>query len=232
MSTTSPQDSYIQPTSDPAPTPKRRRIWLVLGIAGGVVAVIVANVVATGGKGESGLPEAEFALTLPKTLLDNRYELTQDLSDTAGQNIQDMVVTEPWADRVTDAKVATYSLGGVEADGALMISGVEGRFQSVDGSRDGMMAGVGQTEGVTVTVKPKDFHPHGSDITVTCEVATQQQADDTLTFPVCAWADGNTAAAVAHMAQEAYTQSPSDVDLAAAAETTLKVRSETRKAIR
>jgi hypothetical protein len=80
-------------------------------------------------------------------------------------------------------------------------------------------------------VRPRDFRPDGSDV-ITCEVATQRQADATLTFPVCAWADGNTMATVAKMAQEAYTQAPSEVDLKEAAEITLRLRSETRKAIR
>ncbi|WP_405869389.1 MULTISPECIES: hypothetical protein [unclassified Streptomyces] len=215
------------------PPPKKRRVGLILGIVGGVVGVIVAIVVGLaviGAKVESGFPKAEFALTLPKTLLDGRYELTDDLSDTEGQKIE-KEMDGAWDAKVTDSKVGQYSLGGDTTKGQLVISGMYGRFQHTDQGRKGMLKGVGETEGMTVAVQPKDFQPGGSGITVTCEVVTQEQLGTKLTYPVCAWADGNTAAVVAEVTEETITQSPSDVDLEASAKTTLQIRSETRKAI-
>ncbi|CAM5708831.1 hypothetical protein [Streptomyces aurantiogriseus] len=216
-----------------APPPKKRRIGLVLGIVGGVVGVVVAAVVALaviGAGVESNFPEAEYQLTLPKTLLDGRYELTDDLSDTEGQKIEEEM-DGAWDAKVTDSTVGQYALGGDENEGALLVSGMYGRFQNTDEGRDSMLKGVGEADGLTVAVQPKDFRPGGSDVTVTCEVVTQKELGTTLTYPVCAWADGNTAAVVAEITAETVTQSPSDVDLEAAAETTLKVRSETRKAL-
>ncbi|MEU2283478.1 DUF3824 domain-containing protein [Streptomyces sp. NPDC013178] len=216
-----------------APPPRKRRIGLVLGIVGGVLGVVVAGVVALaviGASVESNFPEAEYQLTLPKTLLDGRYELTDDHSDTEGQKIEEEM-DGAWDAKVTDSKVGQYALGGDEAEGALVVSGMYGRFQNTDENRDSMLKGVTEVDGLKMAVQPKDFRPSGSDTTVTCEVVTQEELGTTLTYPVCAWADGNTAAVVAEITAETVTQKPSDVDLEAAAETTLKVRSETRKAL-
>ncbi|WP_405670709.1 hypothetical protein [Streptomyces sp. NBC_01530] len=229
-----PQQPFPQQPYGWGPPPKKRRVGLVLGIVGGAVGVIVAVLVGLavlGSKAESGFPDADFALTLPRTLLDGRYELTQDLSDTQGQKIE-KEMDGAWDAKVTDAKVGQYSLSGDEAQGELVVSGMYGRFRHVDKGRDGMLKGVAETDGTTVAVRPKDFRPGGSGITVTCEVVTHKQLNTTLTYPVCAWADDNTAAVVAEVTAKTITQSPSDVDLEAAAKTTLQVRSETVKAIR
>ncbi|MCX5061377.1 hypothetical protein OG895_27430 [Streptomyces sp. NBC_00201] len=228
-----PQQPFPQQPYGWGPPPKKRRVGLVLGIVGGVVGVIVAVLVGLamlGSKVESGFPDADFALTLPRTLLDGRYELTEDLSDTQGQKIEEEM-DGAWDAKVTDAKVGQYSLSGGDAKGELVISGMYGRFQHVDKGRDSMLKGVAETDGMTVAVPPKDFRPGGSGITVTCEVVTQKQLGSTLTYPVCAWADGNTAAVVAEVTAKTITQSPSDVDLEAAADTTRQVRSETVRAI-
>jgi hypothetical protein len=51
------------------------------------------------------------------------------------------------------------------------------------------------------------------------------------TVPMCAWADGNTGATVATVNTPLASQSPSDIDLEAAARNTLQVRSEAVKPI-
>lgn len=56
---------------------------------------------------------------------------------------------------------------------------------------------------------------------------TQKSASTTLTYGVCAWADGNTAAAVGEV--DLSVRDPDDVDLAKAARTALRVRSELLK---
>ncbi|MFD0394803.1 hypothetical protein ACFQ3Z_31055 [Streptomyces nogalater] len=53
---------------------------------------------------------------------------------------------------------------------------------------------------------------------------TQKSAAVTLTYGVCAWADGNTAAAVGKV--DRSVRDPADVDLEEAARTTLRIRSE------
>jgi hypothetical protein len=214
-----------------APPPKKR-VGLVLGVVGGVLGVVVAILVALvliGAKAESGFPEAEFALTLPKTLIDGRFELAEDLSDTEGQKIENE------ADGAWDAKdiqgvVGQYYLNGDAAKGTLTISGMYGRFKNADDARDHMLKGAGEADGVTVAVPPKDFTDSG--VTISCEVLSQKKLGMTISYPACAWADGNTAAIVAWTTQKSLTQDPSDVDLRFSARMTLQVRSETVKAIR
>lgn len=77
---------------------------------------VLVGLAVLGSKAESGFPDADFALTLPRTLLDGRYELTQDLSDTQGQKIE-KEMDGAWDAKVTDAKVGQYSLSGDEAQG-------------------------------------------------------------------------------------------------------------------
>ena len=217
----------------PPPPPKKSRVGLVLGIVGGVVGVIVAILVALaviGSKVEGGFPEAKFVLSLPKTLVKERYELTQDLTDTEGQKIEDEA-DGAWDAKVDGSVVGQYSLGGDETKGTLVVSGMYGRFKNTDEARDNMMKGAAGGDGAKLAVKPKDFNPSGSAITVTCEVLTQTQLGTELTVPVCAWTDDNTGASVVEVTAETMTQDPADVDLEAAAATTLGIRSEMLKAI-
>ncbi len=48
---------------------------------------------------------------------------------------------------------------------------------------------------------------------------------------MCAWADGNTGATVAEVTTEGVSQDPSEVDLEALAQQTLKIRDEAVKPI-
>ncbi|MER5431242.1 hypothetical protein [Streptomyces sp. NPDC002588] len=220
--------AYPPPAHGWVPPPPKSRAPLILGIVGGAVGVVVLGMVALvliGAKAESDFPDAEYRLTLPRTLLDDRYELADDLSDTEGREIE-QEMDGAWDAEVTDSKVGQYSLGGVETDGALLVSGMYGRFQNTDDNRDALLKGVGDAEGLTVTVQPKDFRPGGSDTTVTCEVVTQGAA---LAYPVCAWADGNTAAVVVEITVAGVGRAASEIDLETAAETTFEIRSETRR---
>jgi hypothetical protein len=64
---------------------------------------------------------------------------------------------------------------------------------------------------------------------ISWEVLTRTWADgSTLTYPVCAWADGNSWARVADMT----LLTSMEVDLKTAARTTLRIRSEVVKPIR
>ncbi|MGW0419948.1 hypothetical protein [Streptomyces sp. NPDC003015] len=95
-----------------------------------------------------GFPEARYRLSLPKTLVDNRYELTRDVSDSEGQKLEEQAAGG-W-----DVKLA----GAADPEW----------------SRNDMMKGGGDGEGAEVVVPPKDFHPAGSGgITITCEVSTR-----------------------------------------------------------
>ncbi|MFJ1971874.1 hypothetical protein ACIO93_24710 [Streptomyces sp. NPDC087903] len=217
------------------PPPRKRRVGLVLGIVGGVVGAIVAIVVALvviGAAASSGFPEARFDLSLPRTLVDGRYELTQDLSDSEGGKIKDEA-DGAWDAKVTGSVVGQYSPGGDATKGTLVVSGMYGRFKNTDEARENMMKGAAQGADAKVAVQPKDFPPSGSGgVTITCEVLTRTQSGTALTVPVCGWADDNTGASVAEVTVETMSQDPSEVDLEAAAETTQRIRSDMRKPIK
>ncbi|RVU20356.1 hypothetical protein EOT10_27115 [Streptomyces antnestii] len=216
------------------PPPKKRRVGLVLGIVGGVLGVVVIGVVALAMIGmsvENSFPKAEYKLTIPKTVLDGRYTLTQDMSATEGKKIEDEA-DGAWDARDTKAAVGQYAATGAgEKGGAVVISGMYGRFKNADLARKNMMAGAATSDGSEVAVPAKDFKPAGSDVTITCQVLVKRQLGQKMSIPMCAWADGNTGATVAEITRATAVQDPSDVDLEAAAETAVKLRSEIRKPI-
>ncbi|MFF7235497.1 hypothetical protein [Streptomyces collinus] len=215
------------------PPPKKSRVGLVLGIVGGVVGLLVlgfVGLVLLGLKVEHDFPAAKNKLTAPKTLVDGTYELTQDLSGTEGQKIEDEV-DGAWDAKVTDSVVARYGVGGNDGRGSLVISGLYGRFQNTADGRANMLKGAGKADGVTVVEPAKDVTPPGTDTTISCEVVSENHSGLKATYPVCAWADGNTAAMVGEIAPSALTADPADVDLDAAARLTAKVRSETVRPI-
>jgi hypothetical protein len=212
------------------PPPKKRRVGMILGIVGGALAVVVIGIVAVamlGSEVDKSFPKAEYKLTIPKTVLDGRYTLTQDLSDTQGKQIEDEA-DGAWDARDTKAAVGQYAATDpAKKNAGVVISGMYGRFKNTDLARKNMMKGAAKSDGAEVAVPAKDFEPAGSDVTITCQVLTKQQA----TIPMCAWADGNTGATVAEITPEIALQDPSEVDLDAAAATAAKIRSEIRKPI-
>ncbi|MFF7748227.1 hypothetical protein ACFZCP_03035 [Streptomyces sp. NPDC007971] len=211
------------------PPPKKRRVGLVLGIVGGVVAVGIAGVLAIGALFESGFPTAKNKLTLPRTLADGRFELAQDLSDSAGQKIEGEA-DGAWDARDVVAVIGRYGVADDVSEGQLVISGMYGRFRNTDEARGNMLKGAAGAEGVTVAVTRRDFTQDGAP-TISCEVLTQKKLGVTMTYPLCAWNDGNTGAAVAVMTPKTAHQDPSDVDLAFYAKFTRQIRSETIRPI-
>ncbi|MEU6776675.1 hypothetical protein [Streptomyces sp. NPDC046759] len=206
-----------------APLPKKRRIGLILAVVGGAVVAVVVVLALIGVAMSSGFPAATNKLVLPKALLDGKYQLAQDLTDSEGKKV------EKEADGAWDAKdihavTARYSPGGDSTKGMLLVSGMYGRFKNKDLVRANMLKGATEADSVTVDEPAKDVTPAGSDVTISCEVLTQKASVLTITYPVCAWADGNTAAVIGEAALPA--PDPSDVDLDAAARHTVKVRSE------
>ncbi|MFF9153563.1 hypothetical protein ACF1AB_15175 [Streptomyces sp. NPDC014846] len=209
------------------PPPKKRRVGLIIGIVAGVVVAVVAVLVVLGMVAESGFPEAENKLTLPQTLLDGKYQLSKDLSGSEGKKIESEA-DGAWDAKDTHGVVGSYGLGGDENKGTLVVSGMYGRFKNTDAARKNMMKGAAEGASAKVAVPPKDFD---LDVTVSCEVLTQDQLGTKITLPMCAWADDNTGATVAEVTTEGVTQDPSEVDLEALAKQTLKIRSEAVKSI-
>ncbi|MEU2713836.1 hypothetical protein [Streptomyces sp. NPDC007205] len=218
-----PQQPYPGWGAPPmAPLPKKRRVGLILGIVGGVVTAVVVGLVLLGAAAEGGFPEAKNKLTLPRTLLEGKYRLAKDMSDTEGKKIESEA-DGAWDAEDTHGVVGSYTVDGDAAKGTLVISGMYGRFKNADVARRNMMKGAAQSDGATVAVPAKDFD---LDVTITCEVVTQVQMGTKITLPMCAWADGNTGATVAVVNTPLLSQNPSDVDLEALAKNTLKVRDE------
>ncbi|NUK26208.1 hypothetical protein [Streptomyces lunaelactis] len=216
----------------PMPPPKKdhtvRNVFIVMGSIAGLLAVgwFVTNVVRPAGERGTGFPAAEYRLSAPATLLDGKYKLEEDLSDSTQDDLDGMSKAN-----VRDAKSTTARYLSEAEGGVLILSGMHGRIKDPEKARSSMLKGAGDAKGSTIAVPPADFTPAGSDVTVSCQVVTSEQAGGTNNFPMCAWADGNTNAAVAMTSVKTAKQDPESFDLKAAAEATLKVRTETRQPI-
>ncbi|MEU5082190.1 MULTISPECIES: hypothetical protein [Streptomyces] len=206
-----------------APPPRKRRVGLVLGIVGGVVTVVVAGLVVLGMLAGSGFPAAEHKLVLPHSLLDGEYTLAEDLSGTEGRKVEDEA-DGAWDVRDVHATVGRYSPPGDASRSMLLVSGMYGRFKNTPAIRRGLLKGAAEADGVTVERPARDVTPPGAATPVSCQVLTQESGSTTLTYGVCAWADGNTAAAVGKV--DLSVHDPDDVDLEQAARTALRIRSE------
>ncbi|MEU0332554.1 hypothetical protein [Streptomyces sp. NPDC006193] len=219
-----PQPPYPAWGAPPmGPPPRKRRVGLVLGIVGGVVASVTVVLVLIGVAAGSGFPEAKNRLTLPHTLLDDEYTLAQDLSGTEGKKVE-QEADGAWDAKDIHAAVGRYSPDGGESQGMLLVSGMYGRFKNEAAVRRNMLKGAAESGSVTVEEPPRDVTPAGAETTVLCQVLTQKTSLAELTYPVCAWADGNTAAVVGEITTSG--KDPADVDLDAAARNTLKIRTE------
>ncbi|MFF7754743.1 hypothetical protein ACFZCP_37160 [Streptomyces sp. NPDC007971] len=211
------------------PPPKKNRAGLVLGIIGGGILVVSVSAlmafVLIERVLDGGFPQDRSILTLPRTLLDGRYELAQDESGTLGRTLE-----KDWA-RSWDAKAAHGVVGVYDPagddHGTLVVTGMYGRFKHTAQVRARVLANRGEADHVTLLVPPRDVTPSGSAVTVDCEVLRRTWSDGKhLTYPVCAWADGNTWARVAQMTLNASQ----NADLKVAAGTTLRIRSAMVKA--
>lgn len=223
------QGAWGQPPMGP---PRRKnRTGMVIGVvAASLVALGVLGFgvnVLTGATG--GFPEATHRLTVPPTLLGGTYKLAEDLSATAGQE----ALKGTHDSRIRDPKpvVGQYTSTSPQGEGALVVSGMYGRFKDPASARRKMLAGAEDAEGARVAVPAKDITPLGSGITVSCQVLAVNRGGGEGALPMCAWADGNTGASVGFVTPETALQKPASVDLATFAEATLKVRAESRQPI-
>ncbi|MFF7974317.1 hypothetical protein [Streptomyces sp. NPDC007905] len=226
-----PQSPYRTPLCPWDAPPQTSRVGLVAGIIGGVfllVIALLATPVLVGKKIESSCPRAEFTLTVPGALLDGRYKLTRDDSPALGRTLE-RSRRLGWDAKAAHGIVAVYRPDGGNR-GDLVVTGMYGRFRNTDAMRARVLADNGaRTTRVKVLVPTKDVTPSGSRIRVSCEVVTRTWADGAkLTYPVCAWVDGNTWARVADMTLNTALT----VNLKGEARTTLRIRSEIVKPMR
>ncbi|MGV9881496.1 hypothetical protein [Streptomyces sp. NPDC003006] len=192
--------------------------------------IIAGAVVFVNGGG--GFPEAEYRLTVRPELVDGAYKLTQDLSETTGRAI---VEENRSRANVRDPKavVAQYKGQGEQEGAVMVVSGMSGRFRDPAAARADVMEGATEGQGAVVAVPARDITPTGSDITVSCQVLTQEGGAGGVrsNVPICAWGDDNTAVGVGLITDANATQDPESVDLDELARTTLQVREEMREPI-
>lgn len=189
-------------------------------------AVMVSMVSEVGTDGD--FPEARYRLTLPKTLLGGDYKLEQDFSDSP-QDSFERHAESALGGLDVQAAVAIYT--PADRGGQLNVSGVYGRFKNADDARDTMLKDAADPDGVSITRAPRDFRPSGSDVTVTCQVVTNEDLNMRVIMPMCAWNDGNTGALIGEIDPAVSFEDASDMDLASLAERTLRIRTELRQPI-
>lgn len=224
-----PQGAWGAP---PPPPPPKNRTGLILGIvAASIVGLLtlswIGNGGLRGGSASGSYPAATHRLTLPQTLLDGRYTLADDRSGQADAELENTSTAN-----IRDPKgvMGQYTAAGENGTGVLVVSGLYGRIKDPDLAREKILKGAREAAGTSVLVPPKDVTVSGANTTVTCQVLATEQADGgRVTYPLCAWADDNTNAAVGEMTTESAGVSPESIDLTKAARTTLKVREETRR---
>lgn len=213
----------------PQPPPRKKRTGLIAGIV--VVALLAAGGIAFGvaqlvDKGaDAAFPEAKYRLVVPKTVLDEEFTLSQDMSDTEGKEIED---TPDPSIRDGEAAVAQYAS---DEGGVLVLSGMYGRLATPGFMRGKIMQGAADAEGAEVVVPAKEFTPDGYDITVECQVVQSKEGGTATNMPMCAWGDDNTAAMIALIRPETGEQDPRAIDLEKAARETARVRAEVREPI-
>lgn len=211
------------------PPPRRKRTALIAGIVAG--AVVVAGGIAFGvsqlvGKAtDSSFPAAEYRLVLPQKVLDDEFGLEQDLSKTEGEKIEGT-----YDPTVRDGKavVAQYTS---PMGGALVISGMYGRFSRPEVMSGKMMEGGAAGDGATVAVPPEEFTPAGFDITLECQVLRSSKGGAEVSIPMCAWSDDNTAVSVGIIRPGTALKPAATIDLRAAAAETARIREEIRRPI-
>ncbi|MFF4011226.1 hypothetical protein [Streptomyces sp. NPDC001717] len=223
------QGPWGQPPMGPPPRKSRTGmvVWIVVGslVGLGVLGFAVDRMSMASG---AGFPKAEYRLTLPKTLLGGEFELDEDLSRKSRENLED---TYSSTLRNPQGVAGRYTSDSPQGLTVLAISGMYGQSKDPVGGRRKMLHGAADNNDATLAVPPRNITPAGSDITLSCQVLTAKQDGGTVTMPMCAWADGNTQAVVGVVRLEGPQQDPKSVDLAKLADTTLRVRAETRRPI-
>ncbi|RPK91183.1 MULTISPECIES: hypothetical protein [Streptomyces] len=211
------------------PPPRKKRPVLIVGIVAG--AVLAAGGITYGvsqlvGKAtDAAFPEAEYQLVLQQKLLDGEFTLAQDLSSSEGRKIEEM-----YDPTVRDAKAVVGQYSSAQG-GALVVSGMYGRFTGPEAMTGKMMEGGAEGQGATVAVPPKEFTPAGHDITLKCQVLQSNQSGVRANIPMCAWGDDNTGASVGIIRPGTALEDATAIDLEAAALETAEIREELRRPI-
>jgi hypothetical protein len=218
------------------PPPRKNRPWLIVGITVGALALLgvvsyIGNLGSDSKKSPDTFPEAKYRLTVPKTLLSNKYKLIKDGSANADADAKKSGYGAGPDARNVKATLGSYTGTATDAPRGLVLTGMYGQFNDPAQARESLLNGMRKADGMSEPNPPRTITPPGSDVDLTCSVMLSKDADGTSTVPVCAWGDENTAAYVALLTPADAKQDPDSVDLNATAETVLKVREEVRQPI-
>lgn len=142
------------PTGTP---PRKNRIGMVIGIVAGAVLLLGAIGSVGARLSGSGFPEARYRLTVPKTLVDGKYELLHDRSATDGKE----VLKGTYDSKIRDPKpaVGQYVSESPKESGALLVSGMYGQFKDTAGARKKMLRGAADSDGAFLAVPARDITP-------------------------------------------------------------------------
>ncbi|MFD5575614.1 hypothetical protein ACFWJA_48160, partial [Streptomyces cadmiisoli] len=105
--------------------------------------------------------------------MDGKYQLVQDHSDTEGKK----ALEGTYDSKIRDPKpaVGQYAFESPKESGALVVSGMYGRFKDPAAARRKMLSGAADSEGSSLGAPVRDITPTGSDVTLSCQVLTVRQ---------------------------------------------------------
>ncbi|WP_314174773.1 hypothetical protein [Streptomyces winkii] len=229
-----PQYPYGGPPLGPpgygVPPPRKGNAGRVLA----VIAVCVAGVLGLAllswygnniaGKDSSSPSDAggtKYHVTMPRTLVDGKYELAKDMSDESRAKNPDLGAGD-------QQYVGMYN--GSSAQEQLLYLGLNSDAVGGGvGHGDEMLDGMEQDPAVDVAVPRREITPPGAGDPLTCEVVTKTQGGRELSIATCAWSDPGSGASVSDNSYETLSRKPEEIDLKAFAEQVDSVRSEVRK---
>ncbi|OEU86607.1 hypothetical protein DB35_23210 [Streptomyces abyssalis] len=205
------------------PPPKKSNAGKVVAIVLGSLVVLggLAQIVKYSASGNRGpdASAAKYEVSMPRTLLDGKYKLTQDMSDEAGTRNTDLAAGD-------EQYVGMYSGGSGKEQ--LLYSGLNSEATGGEGSDDKLLDGMSQASGTDVAVPRREIVPAGGDEPLTCEVITKSRGGEELTIATCAWSDPGSVASVADNSPETLSSDPDEVDLEALAGQVDTIRDEVR----
>ncbi|WP_030021146.1 hypothetical protein [Streptomyces monomycini] len=188
----------------------------MLGIVGGAVAlVVVGGIVAVVALSGAGGPK--YKTVVPKTLVDGKYTLAKDLSDTVSPQVPR---DGSYAHNMTTVG-GQYQSGAKSLVLLSMYGSVSDPLRAVEQTIHGM-----ESSGGEMVVPKQEERPHGTKEPVYCGVFVKRQMGQKFTAPFCTWADSSTTGNVMETDAERIDADPFSVDLEALAEKTDRIRSE------
>ncbi|MFD7921627.1 hypothetical protein ACFV3R_20670 [Streptomyces sp. NPDC059740] len=226
-----PPYGWVPPGHLPRKSGKAKALGIVGAVVGLVVVGSVIGAVRSGGQNGSGGRGSSadsldagprYKISVPKTLLDGQYTLSQDVSKQADAQVPNE------GSYSHDLKtVGGQYTGGMKSIVLLGMYGIiDDPQQSVDSTIHGMTTG-GKA---TVAVPQKKYTPNGAD-SLTCGVMETSQAGQKVPVPYCVWADHSTSGNVVRSDAADIGKDPESIDVAAFAQEAAEIRDEVRKPI-